>query len=81
VVESVIMSIGGRKTAAMFGRYAIVSHSDQKVAVEKLEQQRRENSRQATVGNSHYFSSDSASSPQAEAEGMKARLNKNGSNG
>ena len=33
VAESVIMSIGGWKTAAMFRRYAIVSHSDQKVAV------------------------------------------------
>jgi GH18 family chitinase len=75
VAESVIMSIGGWKTAATFRRYAIVSHSDQKVAVQKLEQQRRENSRQATVENSRYFSYDSASSPQAEAEGMKVRLN------
>jgi integrase len=75
VAESVIMSIGGWKTAAMFRRYAIVSQTDQKVAVEKLEQQRRENSRQATSENSHDFSHDSASGAQAEAEAMKARLN------
>jgi integrase len=75
VAESVIMSIGGWKTAAMFRRYAIVSQSDQKVAVEKLEQQLRENSRQATFENSRDFSHDSASSAQAEAKAMKARLN------
>jgi hypothetical protein len=46
------MFIGGWKTAPMFRRYAIISRSDQKAAVEKLEQQRRENSRQATLENS-----------------------------
>jgi hypothetical protein len=69
------MSIGGWKTAAMFRRYAIVSQSDQKVAVEKLEQQRRESSWQATFENSQDFSHDSAFSTEAEAEAMKTRLN------
>jgi hypothetical protein len=71
----VAMSIGGWKTAPMFRRYAIVSQSDQKAAVEKLEQQRREISRQATLENRHDFSHDSASDAQVEAEALKARLN------
>lgn len=45
VAESVVMSVGGWKTAAMFRRYAIVSNADQRQAMEKLEQQQAENSR------------------------------------
>jgi integrase len=37
VPESVVMSIGGWRTQAMFRRYAIVSAADQKQAVEMLE--------------------------------------------
>ncbi len=44
VPESVVMSIGGWKTPAMFRRYAIVSTADQRAAVEKLERARAENS-------------------------------------
>jgi integrase len=61
VPESVVMSIGGWKTAAMFRRYAIVSHADQKAAVERLEQARSENG--------HDFSHDSTLKARA---GMKA---------
>jgi integrase len=42
--ESVIMTIGGWKTAAMFRRYAIVSNSDVKQAITKLEEARANNS-------------------------------------
>ena len=69
------MSIGGWKTAAMFRRYAIVSQADQKAAVEKLERQRLENSRQATVENSHDFSHDSTSGAHPDTEHMNARPN------
>ena len=44
VPESVVMSIGGWKTAAMFRRYAIVSTADQRAAMDKLERARSENS-------------------------------------
>lgn len=40
VPESVIMKIGGWKTASMFRRYAIVSSADQRDAMEKLEADR-----------------------------------------
>jgi integrase len=43
VPESVIMATGGWKTPAMFRRYAIVSSSDQRAAVEMLERARAEN--------------------------------------
>jgi hypothetical protein len=51
VPESVVQSIGGWKTAAMFKRYAIVSNADQKAAMEKLEIARE-------AENSHDFSHD-----------------------
>ena len=60
VAESVVMQIGGWKTAAMFRRYAIVSNKDKVIAMEKLEAQR--------VQNSHSFSHSSA----AEAQTGKA---------
>ena len=44
VAESVVMQIGGWKTAAMFRRYAIVSNKDKVIAMEKLEAQRVQNS-------------------------------------
>jgi integrase len=44
VPESVVMSMGGWKTAAMFRRYAIVSSADQVAAVEALEKARNSNS-------------------------------------
>jgi len=43
VPESVIMAMGGWKTASVFRRYAIVSGQDQKSAVAQLEQRRAEN--------------------------------------
>ena len=42
VPESLVMSMGGWKTAAMFRRYAIVSSADQRAAVEMLERARLE---------------------------------------
>jgi integrase len=42
VPESVVMSMGGWKTAEMFRRYAIVSSADQRDAVRMLEQSRAE---------------------------------------
>ena len=44
VPESVIMAAGGWKTPAMFRRYAIVSSSDQRAAMEQLERARAANS-------------------------------------
>jgi hypothetical protein len=41
VPESVIMAMGGWKTAAMFRRYGIVSSADQAAAVQKLEAARQ----------------------------------------
>lgn len=43
VPESVIMATGGWKTPAMFRRYAIVSSTEQREFVEKLERARAEN--------------------------------------
>jgi integrase len=40
VPESVVMKMGGWKTAAMFRRYAIVNNTEQQAAVAKLEQAR-----------------------------------------
>jgi len=42
VPESVVMSMGGWKTADMFRRYAIVSSADQRDAVRMLERSRAE---------------------------------------
>jgi hypothetical protein len=54
VPESVVMAMGGWKTAAMFRRYAIVSTADQRAAVAMLERARSEKARilneQETVG-------------------------------
>jgi Phage integrase family len=44
VPQSVVMAMGGWKTADMFRRYAIVSTADQRAAVEALEKARAENS-------------------------------------
>ncbi len=43
VPESVVMVAGGWKTAVMFRRYAIVSSSDQREAMEALERRRAAN--------------------------------------
>jgi hypothetical protein len=43
VAESVIMKIGGWRTAQVFRRYAIVGDGDKTIAMGKLEQQRIEN--------------------------------------
>jgi len=42
VLESVVMAMGGWKTAAMFRRYAIGSNSDQQAAVRMLEAARKQ---------------------------------------
>jgi integrase len=57
VPESVVMSMGGWKTAAMFRRYAIVSSADQLAAVEMLERARGQHEMQSEP-------SSSASKPQ-----------------
>jgi integrase len=49
VPESVVMAIGGWKTAEVFRRYAIVSDADQRHAVEMLEERRRETAQQANA--------------------------------
>jgi integrase len=49
VAESVIMKVGGWRTASIFRRYAIVSDADQRQAVEMLEQRRRETAAQANA--------------------------------
>lgn len=41
IPESVVMAMGGWKTASVFRRYAIVSSADQRAAAEMLEQARR----------------------------------------
>jgi len=46
VPESVVMAMGGWKTAAMFRRYAIVSSADQRAAIEMLERARAERAAQ-----------------------------------
>jgi integrase len=46
VPESVVMAMGGWRTAAMFRRYAIVSTTDQQAAVDALERAKAENSPQ-----------------------------------
>jgi integrase len=58
VPESVLMSMGGWKTAEMFRRYAIVSSADQRDAVRMLERSRAEVSSPSPL-------SDPMSSPQA----------------
>ncbi len=67
VPESVVMSIGGWKTAAMFRRYAIVSSADIAAGLEQLEQHRAKFS--------HDFSHDASSLVQAESESVNARIN------
>jgi hypothetical protein len=49
VPESVVMAMGGWKTAAMFRRYAIVSDADQKAAVKMIAQARAEHTAKAAA--------------------------------
>jgi integrase len=44
VPESVVMAMGGWKTAAMFRRYAIVSNADQRAAIDAIERARLQSS-------------------------------------
>ncbi len=56
VPESVIMEIGGWRTASMFRRYAIVSPEDRRMAVEKLERARAENAERRARDQNSLFS-------------------------
>jgi len=67
VAESVVMSIGGWRTAAMFRRYAITDAKDIANAIAKRQQARIE-------ANSHDFSHDSASESREQAQAAKPRL-------
>ena len=49
MAESVIMTMGGWKTPAMFRRYAIVSSADQRAFVEALEKSRAAENSPATA--------------------------------
>ena len=66
VAESVVMSVGGWKTAAVFRRYAIVSNADQRQAMQKLEQQRE---------NSHNFSHNLPLSANSQPEVKVEKVN------
>jgi len=66
VPESVVMAMGGWKTAAMFRRYAIVSSADQSAAVEMLERARTQRAPIATE-TPHFDSSE----PTAAFGGLK----------
>jgi integrase len=66
VPESVVMAMGGWKTAAMFRRYAIVSSADQRAAVEMLERARAE---RASIGHSSPKSTlDSGDKPKESVQ-------------
>lgn len=68
VPESVVMAMGGWRTAAMFRRYAIVSSADQRAAVEMLERSR--------ASQSAPFSApftETAPAPQAETDDRKVQ--------
>jgi integrase len=54
VPESVVMSMGGWKTAEMFRRYAIVSSADQRDAVRMLERSRAEASSSAPLSDPEF---------------------------
>jgi integrase len=66
VAETTIMSISGWATREMFKRYAITDGSDIRAAVVKLEQARAENS--------HSFSHNRPSEPEAEVEVTKGMI-------
>jgi integrase len=66
VPESVVQKIGGWKTAAMFKRYAIVSTTDQRAAIEKLEKARAD---------SHDFSHDCAEQGAVDAATECGKVN------
>jgi len=72
VPESVVMKIGGWKTADMFRRYAIVSQADIAAGVDKLEQHRCESLRTQKGENSHDFSHDLGLSGSEGAESVHA---------
>jgi integrase len=67
VPESVVMAVGGWKTASMFRRYAIVSTRDIASGIKKLEQHRAENS--------HDFSHDAPPAVQSGTESGNSRIN------
>lgn len=68
VPESVVMAMGGWKTATMFRRYAIVSSADQRAAVEMLERARAQRA-SATAPETAPFSSE------APANGKEVKPN------
>jgi integrase len=70
VAESVIMAIGGWRTASMFRRYAITSNTDKTIAMEKLEQHRVENKQklEREAENSHKSSHNFSSGGQNESD-------------
>jgi integrase len=58
VPESVVMRIGGWRTAGVFRRYAIVSSADQRAAVEMLERARTERATANAAGASTFESAE-----------------------
>ena len=70
VPESVVMTMGGWKTPAMFRRYAIVSTTDQRAAVEKLERARA----RARTTNSPDFGPYSAETTSAPEPGTGEKV-------
>jgi integrase len=78
VAESVIMKIGGWKTAQVFRRYAIVGNRDTTIAMEQLGKQRIENEREieeAKAENGHNFSHSLPSEAEPDTTANEERIN------
>ena len=77
VSESVIMRIGGWKTASVFKRYDIVDQADIAEAVTKLEQQRARAAEKAKADSEfgHEFGHDSTNTSEAKPDSESERVN------
>jgi integrase len=74
VSESVVMALGGWRTAEMFRRYAICSNKDKRNAIDLLEQQRAANQKREAEF-SHKVSHSFASKSHVEATVSAALVN------